>query len=139
MGVSLCASVTPWHICDCHTVKYIRVMGDNNEVLLSRVKWCDTFGSRLRGLMLRGPLAPDEGLILVESRASIGGTSIHMFFVGFDIAAIWLGEDRRVVHTALARKWHPYYASPRPARYVLEAPPSLLEKISVGEMLRFEE
>ena len=120
-------------------MKFIKVVNAQNEVLLSRVKWCDTFGARLRGLMLRGSLAPGEGLVLVWSRASVVESSIQMLFVNFDIAAIWLGEDRRVVHTALARKWHPYYASPRPARYVLEGPPALLERITVGESLRFEE
>ena len=120
-------------------MKYVRVISDKNEVLLTRVKWCDTFGARLRGLMLRGSLAPGEGLVLVWSRASVVESSIQMLFVNFDIAAIWLGEDRRVVHTALARKWRPYYASPRPARYVLEGPPSLLGRITVGDLLRFEE
>ncbi len=131
--------MTPWHTSDHHNVKYVRVISDKNEVLLTRVKWCDTFGSRLRGLMLRGPLAPGEGLVLVWSHASVVESSIQMLFVNFDIAAIWLGEDHRVVHTALARKWRPYYASPRPARYVLEGPPALLDRITVGESLRFEE
>lgn len=120
-------------------MKYIKVVNAQSEVLLSRVKWCDTFGSRLRGLMLHRPLTPGEGLILVEPRASIAGTSIHMFFVNFDIAAIWLGDDRRVVYAALARKWHPYYASPWPARYVLEGLPALLERVTVGDVLKFEE
>ncbi|HEY4689306.1 MAG TPA: DUF192 domain-containing protein [Anaerolineae bacterium] len=120
-------------------MKFVKVVNARNETLLSRVKWCDTFGARLRGLTFRAPLAPDEGLILVEPRASVAGTSIHMFFVSFAIAAVWLGDDRRIVHSALARPWRPYYASPRPARYVLEGPPNLLERITVGDVLRFEE
>jgi len=120
-------------------MKYIKVVNGQNEVLLSRVKWCDSFLSRLRGLTFRRSLAPDEGLILVEVRAGIAATSIHMFFVNFDIAAIWLDDERRAVHTLLARKWHPYYASPRLARYVLEGPPSLLDRIAPGDVLRFKE
>lgn len=120
-------------------MKYVRVVNARNETLLSRARWCDTFGSRLRGLMLRRPLSPLEGLILVESRASVAATSIHMFFVGFDIAAIWLDDDRRVVHKMLARSWRPYYASPRPARYVVESLPTLLDRVAVGEILNFEE
>jgi uncharacterized membrane protein (UPF0127 family) len=120
-------------------VKYVQVVNVRNETLLARAKWCDTFGSRLRGLMLRRPLAANEGLILVEPRASVAATSIHMFFVSFDIAAIWLNDDRRVVHKTLARSWRPYYASPRPARYVVEGAPSLLERVAVGDILNFEE
>jgi uncharacterized membrane protein (UPF0127 family) len=62
-----------------------------------------------------------------------------MFFVPFDIAAIWLDDELKIVHTALAKPWRPYYASPRPARYVLEGPPALLQRVTMGEQLRFEE
>jgi uncharacterized membrane protein (UPF0127 family) len=120
-------------------MKSIRVLNSKGDVLLARVKWCDTFATRLRGLTFRKPLAPDEGLVLVEAHAGIAATSIHMFFVNFDIAAVWLDDDRRVVHKALARAGRPYYAPPAPARYVLEGLPALLERVAIGEALRFEE
>lgn len=116
----------------------MQVINAQGEVLLKHVKWCATFGSKLRGLMFRRSIAADEGLVLVESRSSIAATSIHMFFVPFDIAAIWLDDERRIVHTALAKAWHPYYASPTAARYVLEGPPALLQRVTAGEPLRFE-
>jgi uncharacterized membrane protein (UPF0127 family) len=114
----------------------VKVLNARGLLLLNRVKWCDSFGSKLRGLMFRRAIEPDEGLMLVEDRASVVATSIHMFFVPFDIAAIWLDDDLRIVHTALARAWRPYYASPRPARYVLEGPPELLNQVKVGEQLQ---
>ncbi len=117
----------------------MRVTNAREEPLLQRVKWCATFGSKLRGLMFRRAIDPDEGLVLAETRSSIAATSIHMFFVPFDIAAIWLDEDFHIVHKALARSWRPYYASPRAARYVLEGPPALLDRVAIGETLRFEE
>ena len=117
----------------------MKVMNTQGQLLLDRVKWCTTFGSKLRGLMFRHCLAADEGLVLVEARSSIAATSIHMFFVPFDIATFWLDDNFQVVHKALAKSWRPYYASPKPARYVLEAPPALLERVTIGETLRFEE
>ena len=115
----------------------MKVFKAQGETLLNQVKWCDSFGSKLRGLMFRRSIEADEGLVLVEGRASIAATSIHMFFVPFDIAAIWLDTDLRIVHTARAKSWRPYYASPRPARYVLEGPVELLQRVQVGEQLRF--
>ena len=109
------------------------------RLLLKRVKWCATFGSKLRGLMFRRSIDPDEGLVLAEARSSIAATSIHMLFVPFDIAAVWLDGDYRVVHKVRAKAWRPFYASPQPARYVLEVPPALLDRITIGETLRFEE
>ncbi|HSD84595.1 MAG TPA: DUF192 domain-containing protein [Anaerolineae bacterium] len=117
----------------------MKVMDAQGQLLLGRVKWCATFGSKLRGLMFRRSIDPDEGLVLAEGRSSIAATSIHMFFVSFDIAAIWLDENFQVVHKTLAKSWRPYYASPKPARYVLEGPPALLERVTIGETLHFEE
>jgi uncharacterized membrane protein (UPF0127 family) len=117
----------------------MKVVNPQGQLLLTRVKWCATFGSKLRGLMFRRAIAADEGLVLVEARSSIAATAIHMFFVPFDIAAVWLDEDGRVLHKALAKSWRPYYASPKPARYVLEGPPALLDQVMPGEQLKFEE
>ena len=117
----------------------MKVVNAQGQPLLSRVTWCATFGSKLRGLMFRRSIAADEGLILAETRSSIAATSIHMLFVPFDIAAIWLDEDWRVVHKVCAKAWRPYYAAPRPAKYVLEGPPALLDRITIGETLRLEE
>ena len=120
-------------------MRFVKVVNEQDETLLAHTKWCPSFASRLRGLTFRRSLAPDEGLILVERRASVAATSIHMFFVNFAIAAVWLDDERRVVHKTLARPWRPFYASPRPARYVLEGPPALLERIAVGDILSFKE
>ena len=120
-------------------MKTRQLMNVQEQLLLRRVKWCATFGSKLRGLMFRRSIDPDEGLVLAEARSSIAATSIHMLFVPFDIAAIWLDEDYRVVHKILAKAWRPFYASPQPARYVLEGPPALLDRITIGETLSFKE
>jgi len=117
----------------------MKVTNVQGQPLLQRLKWCNSFGSKLRGLMFRRAIAPDEGLVLVETRSSIAATSIHMFFVPFDIAAVWLDENFQVVHKVLAKSWRPYYASPQAARYVLEGPPALLDRITIGETLRFED
>jgi uncharacterized membrane protein (UPF0127 family) len=117
----------------------MKVINAQGQPLLQRVKWCDSFGTKLRGLMFRRAIDPAEGLVLAETRSSIAATSIHMFFVPFDIAAIWLDEDWRVVHKVCAKAWRPYYAAPRPAKYVLEGSPALLDRITIGETLRLEE
>ncbi len=108
------------------------------EVVLARARWCQSFWCHLRGLMFRRTLAPDEGLLFVYSRPGISNTAIHMFFVFFPIAAVWLDDAGQVVGTALARPWRPYYAPRAPARYLIEAAPALLEHVSLGEQLVFE-
>ena len=111
----------------------------SGEVLLTGVRWGDSFLSRLRGLMFRRALREDEALILVEPRDSRSATSIHMFFVPFPIAAVWIDSSRRVVDKALALPWRPFYAPRAPACYVLETHPDCLDKFSIGDELVFED
>jgi uncharacterized protein len=109
----------------------------SGEVLVRRAKWCSSHLCRLRGLQFRSRLNPGEALVLAKNNDSISASSIHMFFVGFPIAAIWVNGEGRVTHTALAQPWRPYYASPEPARWVIEAEPALLERVTVGDILDF--
>ncbi len=104
--------------------------------VLGHVRRCASFLCRLRGLTFRGRLGDDEGLLLVGSRESRADSAIHMFFVFFPIAAIWLDGHGRVVDARLARPFRPYYAPRAPARDILEGPPVLLERIRIGDQLR---
>ena len=107
------------------------------EVLVRSARWCSSRASRLRGLQYRRRLEPGEALILVKPKDSIFNSSIHMLFVFFPIAAVWINNQGRVTSAQLARPWHPYYASSEPARYVLEAAPDLLERLKVGDEVDF--
>jgi len=104
-------------------------------VLLNRAVWCNSFLCRLRGLMFRRDLPEDEGLIFVYGRESQLDTSIHMLFMNFAIATIWCDKNGVVVDKILAKPWPPAYASKVPAQYVIEARPSLLEKVKPGDKL----
>jgi len=105
------------------------------QVILPTVRWCSSFLCRLRGLTFRRSLPVDEGLLLDEKIESTVATSIHMLFVFFPITAIWLDNEFRVVDKVLARPFRPYYAPRRPARYVLEGDPALLERVEIGDQL----
>ncbi len=107
------------------------------EMIASRVVRCDTFWKRGRGLMFRRTLAEDEVYLFVERRESVAQTTIHMFFVFFPIAVVWLDADMRVVDQVLARPFRPYYAPQRPAQYFLEGHPSLLERVGIGDQVSF--
>jgi hypothetical protein len=107
------------------------------EVLVESARWCSSRLCRLRGLQFRRKLEPGQGLILVKDKDSIASTSIHMFFVFFPIAAVWINSAGRVTSAQLAKPWRPYYASPEPARYVLETTSDILERIRVGDEIDF--
>jgi len=103
-----------------------------------QARHCASFACRLRGLSFRRRFPPGEALLLVGERENRVETAIHMLFVFFPIAVVWLDGGGRVVDTRLARPFRPAYFPRRPARDILEGPPDLLEWVAVGDRLRFE-
>jgi uncharacterized membrane protein (UPF0127 family) len=118
--------------------RFLHLSHQDGVPLPLRVRRCDTFFCRLRGLTFRRSLAPDEGLLFVESAESRAGTSIHMFFVFFDIAVVWMAADGTVVDAKLAKPFRPYYAPRAAAKFFLEGPPDLLDWVRIGERLVIE-
>ena len=112
---------------------------ETGQVLIESARWCSSRLCRLRGLQFRRNLKSGEALILVKDKDSIANTSIHMFFVFFPIAAIWINSKGKVTSAQLAKPWRPYYASPEPATYVLETSPDFLDKVAIGDNLDFVE
>lgn len=120
--------------------KIITVRNTNRSIQGSlRVKYCDTFLSQLRGLSFRAGISRQEGLMLVGARDSRLDSSIHMVFVPFELAVIWISSASQVVDKVLAKPWRPAYFSRRPARYVLEIHPERWEDFQIGDGVEFRD
>ena len=87
--------------------------------------------------MFRRSLPVEEGLILVYRSDSRMDASIHMMFVKFDLAVIWINSAGEVVDKVLARQWKPAYFPKSPARYVLEIVPERLSEFQIGDRVQF--
>jgi uncharacterized membrane protein (UPF0127 family) len=105
--------------------------------LVQRVRQADSFLTRLRGLTFRRRLGQDEGLLLVGHRENRADASIHMFFVFFSIGVLWLDRENLVVDKVVARPFRPFYAPQVPAIGVLECQPEVLERVEIGDKIRF--
>ena len=112
---------------------------DNGEILVERARWCDSFGSKLRGFTFRRSLAPGEGLVLVDSSDSRINSGITMFFCFMELGIVWVNGDGEVVDTTIARPWRPSYLPQAPARYAIEADPGIVERVRLGDHLNFVE
>ena len=102
-----------------------------------RLVYCDSFATQLRGLMFRPRLFRDEGLVLVGTRDSRLESSIHMFFVPFDLTVLWVNSSMKVVDKALAKSWRPVYVSKKPAQYVVEIHPERWNDFEIGDEVQF--
>jgi len=111
---------------------------ESGELLIPQARWCDSFGSKLRGFSFRRQLGAQEGLVLVESRDNRVNTAIHMLFVFFSLGVIWVNDAGEVVGTAVAKPWRLSYVPPAPARYVIEGQPALVNRVQVGDHIQFK-
>lgn len=106
----------------------------------ARVKYCDSFLCRLRGLTFHDRLDPDDGLLLVQGkRDSRIDTAIHMLFVPFDLNVVWINSKMTVVDKVIAKSWRPAYFSAQPACYILEIHPDRWEDYQIGDQVEFQD
>lgn len=101
------------------------------------IEFCDTFFCQLRGLMFRSRISREEGLLLVGRRDSRLDSSIHMLFISFSLAIVWINSQMKVVDKVLARPWRPAYFSKQPAKYALEIHPERWGDFEVGDTVKF--
>jgi uncharacterized membrane protein (UPF0127 family) len=88
--------------------------------------------------MFRRGLPDGLGLVLVERSEGVANTAIHMFAVPFPIGVLWLNNQNEVVDKVVAKPWR-LYSPARPARYVVEGPPVIVDEINVGEKIEFRQ
>lgn len=120
--------------------KFIYVINKSRPLeSLPRIKYCDTLTTQLRGMTFRSRLSPDDGLILVGERDSRLDSSIHMFFVSFDLTTVWINSAMQVVDKVLAKSWRPAYIAKAPAKYVLEIHPDRWDDFSIGDPVEFKD
>jgi uncharacterized membrane protein (UPF0127 family) len=103
-----------------------------------KVGLCNTFLLRLKGLMFVNSISTHSGILIDENHDSIMNTAIHMFFMNFDIAVVWINSQNKVVDSLLARPWRPIYAPKFPARYILEIHPNQLPEFTPGDLIAIE-
>ncbi len=100
-------------------------------------EYCTSFWSKFRGLMFRRRLSEYAGIILAEKSSSKVNSAIHMLFMNFDIAVVWLDSAFRVVDAKIARRWQPIVVPQSPAQFILETHPDRIGDFKIGDLVEF--
>ena len=109
------------------------------QVILARAEFCAGFFSRLIGLQFRRHLDDTEGIIFVCHSSSRLSAAIHTMGLRFSIGVVWLDTELTVVDMKLAKPWRFAHVPKAPAMYYLEANPSILDMVQIGDQLRIDE
>ena len=119
---------------------YVNVINSTRPLnSLLRVRVCESFGSRLRGLTFHPPLKMGEGIVLVQARDSRIDAAIHMLGVSMDLGVVWVNAGFTVVDLIVAKKWRTIHVPKSPARYIIECRPDRLEEFKIGDELKLEQ
>ena len=104
---------------------------------LCRVRVADSFISRLKGLMFKKGLPPDEGLLIRYASWS-RSRGVHGFFMRFPIDLIFIDGNKKVVEKAKLHPWR-LYTPVSNCSWVLELNEgfSKEKKLKVGDQLTF--
>jgi uncharacterized membrane protein (UPF0127 family) len=106
----------------------MRVVDHDGNVICERCRLAVNPWSRLRGLLGRASLAPDEGMLFRPA------SSIHMFFMRFAIDAVFC--DRDLVVLSVVPNLKPWrMASQRGAKVVIELPEGAAAGLQPGTRL----
>jgi uncharacterized membrane protein (UPF0127 family) len=108
------------------------------KVVLARARYCAGFTCRLIGLQFKGRTAAHEGAIYVSRFPSRLVAIVHTMCIRFDIGVVWLDSDLIVVDKKLAKPWRFAHVPKARAMYYLEADPSILERVQIGDQLQFK-
>ncbi len=108
-------------------MKTAAVTREDGTVLCARCAVASNPFSRMRGLLGRASLDPDEGIFLKPAG------SIHMLFMRFAIDAVFVDRELRVVGVQTVRPWR--FASKRGAKAVIELAEGAGQGLREGEQL----
>lgn len=109
------------------------------KIVLARARVCASFVSRLLGLTFMNQQTVNEGALFICRSPSRLATAIHTFAVSSQIGVVWLDSDRKVVDKKLAKPWRFAHVPSTRAMYYLEAEPTILERVEIGDPISIDE
>ncbi len=96
---------------------------------------CESFISRLRGLMFTGSLSENSGLLFINPSEDRINSAIHMYFMWMDLTIVWADSAGVVVDKVLAKKWKTLAAPKKSAKYIIETHIDRFDDYNCGDLL----
>ena len=98
-------------------LKSMTLIKSNEEI--GKIRICDTFFSRFIGLMFKKNAKIPLLFEIPERINKKERSSIHSFFMRFEIVLVFIDKDNAVYEIAELRPWNCYIPK-KPAKYIVE-------------------
>lgn len=114
-------------------MKRLALWSAEGELLLAQVELAQSFWQRLKGLLGRESLAPDQGLLLRPCN------SVHTLGMRFPIAVVFLDAEHKILRCLPRLAPNRFSPLVRHSQQVLELHPEtfLKAKLRVGQCVHF--
>jgi hypothetical protein len=104
-----------------------------NKVVMQNVRIAHSFFAKLRGLMFERKANFNYALIMPLDRETRIRASIHMLFVFFPIAVLFIDENKRVVDKALLKPFTLNYTPKAKCKYIIELPAEKFDEFAIND------
>jgi hypothetical protein len=104
----------------------------NGKALGVTVLVADNFLTRLRGLLARPPLQPEQGLLIRPC------SSVHTWFMGYNLDLVYMDKSGKVLVVRTGIKPWRFDLGPSGAHQVLELPSGSIQSLGIAPGARLE-
>jgi len=113
------------------------ILKHNGMLIASKVDLAKNYYEKVLGLMFRRSIPQDYALLFMFDKPGVVG--IHMLFMRFPIAAIFLDEDKKIVATAVLKPWIGFKQI-KEVQYLIEMNRNTIEKygLKIGDVINFD-
>jgi uncharacterized membrane protein (UPF0127 family) len=102
-----------------------------------KIKIAQSLGSQTKGLMFLPKSKFDFGLVFPFKQTNRYLNSIHMFFVHFQICAVFLDGTKKVVDKTVLKPYCPLYIPKKNCTYLIELPKEFDKKIKTNDKINW--
>ncbi len=118
--------------------KIYKAVGSFRNMEYLEVTCMENFFSRLKGLMFTKQISNNQGALFINKNENVLDSSIHMLFMNFDIAVIWLDNSNVIVDKKIAKKWKLLYYPKSKASKILETHIENFDEFQIGDQIIVE-
>jgi len=102
-----------------------------------KIKIAQSLSQQTKGLMFEKADKFKYGLVFPFKQKSRFLNSIHMFFVHFQICAVFLDNEKIVVDKKILKPYCPLYIPKKDCNYLLELPKEFDKKININDKIKW--
>jgi uncharacterized membrane protein (UPF0127 family) len=113
------------------------ILKHNGMLIAGKVDLAENYYDKVLGLMFRRSIPQNYALLFMFKKPGVVG--VHMLFMRFPVAAIFLDEDKKILAATVLKPWTGFKQI-KNVQYLIEMNPKTIEKygLKIGDVINFD-